>query len=427
MSRKCLLVLLSTSLVFPLLAGCLRRETKEITTLAWWITFSPDSDEYPTFQALAEAYTEKTGQAVELVSVPWDDIAPRGSVVTRLALAQESGAGPDLWGPVPHTWTGAFAQGGQALAIQAEQIEDAGQYQDAAMRAGQFDGKQYALPVLMSSIGLIYNKTLVPDPPQTFKELLDLVRDLTDARSERWGLVLPLLSQYHVYLFIDGYGGYIFGRTGDAYDPGDIGLNNEGAVRGIKFLSDLYVKEKLFPESLVDRASMYEDAVRLFAEGRAAMLIDGPWALAEIAASDIDFGIAPFPSLLDGADRPRPLSTVQVLYASAYSSQQDETLDLINYLAGPESIPDLYQALGGAPVRRDVMRQSEFRGDWQAKAWQDQAVTGVLLPNIPELDYVWSPWGQALDQAIPGLTPVQETLDSAVEQIRSYLEEDETP
>ena len=136
-------------------SGCLRRETEEVVALDWWITYAPESAEYAAFQALADAYAATTGYVIDLVSVPWDEIAPRGFGGNMLVDAQESGTGPDLWGPVPHTWTGVFATKGQALALEATQIEDAGQYLEAAMQACRYDGKQYALPVLIDSVSLI--------------------------------------------------------------------------------------------------------------------------------------------------------------------------------------------------------------------------------------------------------------------------------
>jgi arabinogalactan oligomer/maltooligosaccharide transport system substrate-binding protein len=157
------------------------------------------------------------------------------------------------------------------------------------------------------------------------------------------------------------------------------------------------------------------------------MLLDGYWVLSDVRASDVRYGVATIPKLPETSDRPRPLSIVQAVYASAYSDYPDEAIDLLNYLAGPESAPDLHRALGRVPVRRDVLRLSEFRENREIKAWRDQATIGVPLPNVPELDYVWGPWGRALDEAIPGLTPAQEALDRAVEQIKEAIGDEEAP
>jgi arabinogalactan oligomer/maltooligosaccharide transport system substrate-binding protein len=117
------------------------------------------------------------------------------------------------------------------------------------------------------------------------------------------------------------------------------------------------------------------------------------------------------------------LAIVQVIYVSAHSSHPDEAIDFANDLSSPENVSTLQQILGKAPVRRDILRSPAFKGNSEVKAWYDQAMLGTPLPNIPELSYVWRPWGQALDEAVPGLTPVQDALDRAVEEIKGDIEE----
>ncbi len=410
-----------TSVIALALAGCLSRKTQEPIKLRWWITFASDSIEYPAFQSIAEAYTKKTGQAVELVSVPWDDIAPRGTTPTKLALAQQSGKGPDVWGPVPHNWTSAFARDQQALAWEPAQIQQLNQYLDVALQACQFDQKQVALPVLMDTVALFYNKALVSSPPTTFDEMVTMAKGLTHPKEDRWGLALPLLSPYHIYPFIDGYGGYIFRCDAGLCQVGDMGLNNEGAVKGTQLLTRLYTKDKLLAEPLADRATMHERAIALFTAGRAAMLIEGSWALSPVRASGISYGIAPIPALPDTTSPPRPLSTVQAIIVSSRTPHPSEAMDLANHIASPESALTLYQVWGKIPVRQEALRSPQFADAPDSRVWRDQIARSLPLPNTPELGYVWAPWEQALEEAVPGFTPVPDALNQAVEQITGLL------
>jgi len=414
------LALLALCLVGLLLAGCLRRATPESIELTWWLTFAPGSPEYAAFQEIARTYTECTGYAVDLVSVPWTDILPRGTLDTQLSIAQASGDGPDVWGPVPHSWTGAFALKDQAAPLEAAQIESLYQYDRAALAACRVQETQYGLPVLADSVALIYNRDLVPDPPQTWDELMAIAKSLTDPEADRWGLVLPLLSQVHVYPFMQGYGGYLFACATEC-DPTDIGLNHEGSVRGVQFLSDLYLKERLFPPELVDREVMREHALRLFAKGRAGMLIDGPWVMRDLRASGIAFDVVPIPPLPDASDPPRPLVTYQAVYLSAHARHPDAALELLNHIASPDSMLLMWKAWSKVPVRRDALRLPEIREDYLTRHWREQIALGAASPNLPELQVVWGPWAQALLEAIPGYTPPGEALDRAVEQIRDYL------
>ncbi|MBN1937759.1 MAG: extracellular solute-binding protein [Anaerolineae bacterium] len=406
-----------------LLAGCLNRPTEETIALTWWITFAEDSAEYPAFQAIAEAFEAQTGYKIELVLVPWSDIAPRGYGSTRLMIAQKEGSGPDLWGPVPHNWTAGFVAEEQVLALDRTRIENAIHYLDAALWSCQVGDAQYGLPVLFDSVALIYNKKLVAAPPKSFDELLALARAQTDPEQDHWGLVLPLLSQYHTYPFIEGYGGYAFRCERAECNFDDIGLNSEGAVRGVQLLSDLYLKEKLFPEPLIDRAVMNSYALNLFTAGRAAMLIDGPWVVSQIEAAGVDYGVASLPALPGSTRAPRPFTVFQAMYVAADTAHADESIALINYVASQRGVEVLQAALGRVPVRRDIIRSAAFRANDEVQGWYDQAVGGVLLPSLPEMDSLWYPWGYALEVAVPGLVPVQDALDQAVSEFKGYFKE----
>jgi len=386
-------------------------------TLTWWITASEDSEAYAAFEAIAQAYMEQTeGVEVELMSVPWDGMSPRGIGLSRLDQALESETGPDLWGPVPSKWTGSFVEKGQLAALDAAQLPAHIFYAGVALQACTVDSKLYGLPVLMDSLALIYNRQLVSEPPASFAELVSLAKQLAGGESKKWALALPLLSQYHIYPFLDGYGGYIFGQRDGAWDLRDIGLHSEGAVRGIRYLSNLYTRENLFPDALADRAVMYSLPIELFAAGQAATLIEGAWVLPQLEARGIDYGVAPIPLLPGSEETPRSLTLVQAIYVSATSQHPQETLDLVSYLAGEESTVSLQRALGTIPVRRDLLRNAALRSDPALRTWYDLASAGVPLPNVSELDALWLPWGQALEVAIPGLTPADEALQAAVEQ-----------
>jgi arabinogalactan oligomer/maltooligosaccharide transport system substrate-binding protein len=242
---------------------------------------------------------------------------------------------------------------------------------------------------------------------------------------------------------MDGYGGYIVAcktarsetapddvpqadaaasstRSEHDYlcDPADMGLSNSGAVQGIQLLADLYASEQLFPPALADPSLMHEQSLQLFTSGRAAMLIDGPWILPSLYDSEVDYGVASLPVLPGASRAPRPLTVVHSLVANAQTDHPDQVLDLMAHIADTTSIVALSGALNRPPARRDVLREPQTA---HLRNWREQALAGVLLPPLPELDVVWSPWARALAEAIPGLRPAQEALDQAVEQVQTTL------
>jgi arabinogalactan oligomer/maltooligosaccharide transport system substrate-binding protein len=421
-------ILAGLALALVLLSGACQwgAEPDPPTVLTWWITYSKDSQEYSAFEAIAQAYTEQIeGIEIELVSVPWDGIAPRGIGLSQLDQALDPGPGPDLWGPVPCKWTGPLVDKKQVAALDAADLPGQVFYPDVAVQACSVSDALYSLPVLMDAAALIYNRELVPEPPAAFADLVSLGKQLAGGEEKKWALALPLLSQYHIYPFLDGYGGYIFGRGENGWESQDVGLQNEGAVRGTRYLSSLYTSQHLFPDALADRAVMYDRSVEFFTSGQAAALIEGSWVLPQLEASGIDYGVAPIPLLPGSEETPRSLTLVQGIYVSATSEHPQETLDFLSYLGGEEGAIALQHAMGTIPVRRDLLRNSAVRDTPALRTWYDLASAGVALPNISDLDTIWQPWGEALEVAIPGLTPADQALQDAVAQSELLPPEEE--
>jgi maltose-binding protein MalE len=114
---------------------------------------------------------------------------------------------------------------------------------------------------------------------------------------------------------------------------------------------------------------------------------------------------------------------VHGLIANAFTEHPGQVVELMNHVASPENIAALSGTLNKPPARRDVVRQAQLE---HARLWYEQASHGALLPPIPELDVIWTPWARALAEAVPGLRPVQEAMDEAMEQIRESLGQQDT-
>src|SRR5690606_27904048 len=171
------------------------------------------------------------------------------------------------------------------------------------------------VPIAFESIGLIYNKALVPTPPATWDELLDMAAALTDREQGYYGFLLQMPDPYHTFPLFSATGGYVFGQNPDGtLNPLDVGLNNEGSVRGLQLF------DQLLEEGLVPVGTDYNTATSLFYQGNVGMIITGPWALGDAINAGIDFGFARIP-LIDG-QQPKPFVGVQGFMVSSFSKNK---------------------------------------------------------------------------------------------------------
>lgn len=380
--------------------------------LVWWSNYAEGSSELTALKAVAEAYARSTGHRIDLVTVPWDELRK------KLATASQAGEGPEVMGPVPHDWFGALAKQELAAPLPADALEARDQYLRASLDAVTYGGKLYGFPLFIESVALIRNRRLVPQAPRTWDELLSVAKELT--KGDQYGFLMPILDQYHTYGFVTGHGGYIFKWENGAYNITDIGLASDGAVKGFEFIRDLNLKHRLFPEALLERKNMFAVTTGKFEEGKAGMMIGGPWTIPGARKARIDYGISVLPKLPNGADM-QPFSGVQALMVGNHAKNRDQAFGLARFATTPDSVVTLWKAFAKVPVRQDVLARPDLKSDPEIQVWSEQAALALPMPNIPEMGAVWKPWGDALDVIVPGKAEVKPTLERAVQQIREGI------
>lgn len=400
--------------------GAYQPQGPKVDRLVLWTRSTPDAPNNTEWQNLtnvAKAYEAAVGTPIELATVPDADFR------NRMSVAAPSGEGPDVFGPLAHDWLGEFAIQGIAMEIPESALDNPDDFVQTGLDLSQVDGTLYALPVFIESVALLYNREMVPLPPQTWDELVQVATELT--QGDIYGFGFPLLEQYHEGAFFMGFGSYIFEHDATGFDTENIGLNNPGGVEASKFLRDMYHDKKPpMPEAAIDRTNMHTVQEGMMEAGQLAMTINGPWREAPLSLAGIDYGVAILPTLPNG-EAMRPFVGVQAFLANAYSKQPEAALDFLRFATSTESVIELYKGFIKVPVRQSALQAPELQENPHLAVWADQASQGEAMPNIPAMGQVWTPWGAAMDAIIPPDAPddqIQQYLDDAVAQIREAIE-----
>jgi arabinogalactan oligomer/maltooligosaccharide transport system substrate-binding protein len=359
-----------------------------------------DANQLKAVEQISEAYTKKTGIEVEVTPVSGAE------QVQKLALAAPSGKGPDLFYQ-PQDRLGDVVAQGLAEPVSMDGAEADG-YSDAAIEAVRYDGKTYGYPISVETYALYYNKDLASSPPATFEETASATKSLTDPGADRYGfLIVP--DFYYAIPFIANYGGYIFGGEPGSYDVSDIGLNNEGAIAGLKAYQQ-FMSRTSIPQTLTT-----DIMDTLFTEGKAAMIVDGLWSLKTFEEKLGDkLGTAPLPSV-NGKSSPSFVG-VKSWFVSSYSSSKAWAMDLAAFLTNDENAGIYHDVTGEIPARTAALEQI---GDPLYKGFVDQIASGIPMPNVPEMTSVWE-MDNAVDFILKG-DDVTSVLDETVEKIRQQI------
>lgn len=399
--RKLLIFTISLTLI---LGTVFAAGAKEAGVLEIWT----DKVRYEILKPIAEDFEDDYSVDVELSQINYDDIR------SQFNKAAPSDEGPDLLIGA-HDWTGELAQNGLLEPIlMSEDLKD--KFTEVSLEAFTYDGDIYGLPYSMEAIALIYNKELVEEAPESWSELMDVSRELTNPEKKQYGFVYPgTADPYHTYPFISAYGGYIFEYDG-GFNPNNLGLTTEGALKGLRILDEMY-ETGLIPEGID-----YSTSQGLFTEGDAGMWMTGPWAISGIKKAEIDFGVTKIPPM--EGNQPKPFVGVNGFYLSSYA--EDTVLAnefLTNYIATEEVMTELYEKGNRPPVYKPVREKA--KDDPTTAAFLDSASVGTPMPNIPEMNATWGALTDKLQLISQQKQEPKAAMESAEEIIKQAISEGE--
>lgn len=359
------------------------------------------------FEDIAKGFTEKTGVTVEIV--PYTGV----NATDKLALDGPAGNGGDVY----------VQGGGAALAKGVDQglfkeladgVIDVSVFTESTIEDYRYNGALYGIPMGAETPALIYNKDLISEIPDTWEGLMEVCGAMTDIENDTYGFLMDVTNPYFANALYDANGGYIFAKTEAGYDTADIGLNNDGTKDMVKqFVS-------YFDQGLWQRNMAFDVMEKKFTEGRAAVIYDGPWAVAGYKEAGIDIGIAPLPKLANG-NVPRTFSGSYGLAISEFTQNEAAAVEFLKYVMNEENIMAYCNATNRIPSLKSCNELDEIKNDNIRSSFAKQLESSIPQPNVPEMDLIYGPMIDALTLIISQNDDVDTTLDKAVSQIKEQI------
>ncbi|MNS98671.1 Maltose/maltodextrin-binding protein precursor [compost metagenome] len=215
---------------------------------------------------------------------------------------------------------------------------------------------------------------------------------------------------YFNYPFIATTGGYIYGKDGT--DKDDVGINNAGAIEGLKVYQSL---KEVLP---VKSGDITPDIKRsLFNSGDVAMDLNGPWELAGYKAALGDkLGVAPIPSI--GGKPAISLAGIKAWYVNAYTKYPNAAKLFAEFSSSKDAQLLLNQKVGSIPTNNEALESDQIKSDPYISAFAEQTKNSQPMPSIPEMGNVWSPVNAALPEIWDNGKDPKDTMDKAAQQIK---------
>lgn len=255
---------------------------------------------------------------------------------------------------------------------------------------------------------LVYNKDLVPEPPESISELIrmgeNLTRDLDgDGKPDRYALAWNYTEPFFAVPFISGYGGWIMDENSRPT------LNTDAVVKAAQLIYDLANEEKIIPQECD-----YEIANALFLDGYAAMIINGPWSWGTYLENNIAIGIARIPKINETGLWPAPM--VSSMGYSINVNLEDEKLsiatELVKFLTSTEVQLTFARAMGTVPSRKKAFNDTLITNNKIIQSSIDQMKVARVMPVVTELRWIWDAMRPSYQSIFTGrTTPKQAAIE----------------
>ncbi len=383
----------------------------EDVTLTLW---SLDKDIQPAPNLVKEFNAQNNGIKIEYRLIQFDD------VVTEAMRAYATGQAPDIIA-VDNPEHALFSSRGAFLdltdMIKGSQVIKPENYFPGPLKSVEWDGKYYGIPKATNTIALYYNKDMFKakgldpnKPPQTWDELVEDARKLTDPAKNVYGLAFSAkANEEGTFQFLPWAQ-----MAGGGYEH----INSDGAVKALTTWKTI-MDEKLASPDTLTRGQW--DSTGTFNSGNAAMAISGPWELDRMMKeAKFDWGVALLPVPQDGAERSSAMGDFNwAVFAS--TKHPAEAFKALEFFASQDD--KMFKNYGQLPARSDITipETGEKLKDEALKVFIEQLKYAKPRGPHPQWPKISKAIQDAIQAALTGQMSPKDALDQAADKIKAVL------
>ncbi len=336
-----------------------------------------------------------------------------GEALNKFKIAALAGDGPDVFRS-DIGWVAELAKMGVLEPLdKLVSLEDQKDYLDAAMRYFKYSGKTWGVPQVTDSLALLYNKKLFQaknlKEPQTMQEFITAAQQLTDEKKGLYGFAM-IPKGYFLLPFIWSYGGDLVDEKSR-----QVLIKTAEATAGMQAFIDLALKYKVTGPS-VDFVNGYTNAITGFKEGKYAMMINGPWSIAEVLTGSAfkdaeNLGVAVIPKGPQGQSGSPIGGHGYVVYRGSKNIPAAYTL--IDFLNKPKNQVRFALEKSLLPTRQSVYDGPELKKQVFIQKFWAQLQASRSRPVIPEGALLY----KALDDNLQSVMKNKASSDTAIESV----------
>lgn len=326
--------------------------------------------------------------------ISWEYV-PMADFIRTLSFSQSGERMPDLV-LADNPDIGSLIKLGM-LADITDQLKEtvlAEEYYGEVWKSVEYGKRYYGVPFCCNNTAIIYNKRMFRDKdlevPTTWDEFMDTAASLTK-EGNCYGFAMSAVSgEQGAFQFMP----WMLAAGADAYR-----MAGNGCKEAF-FLIDGLLKKKYMPNDCLNWSQ--NDLTKSFLEGKTAMIENGPWAMAELEESGMEFGVFEFP-----AHKSQGVVVGGEVLAAVKDKNVQGAVSFINYYNKKEVMEDICQVTRNIPPKVELA-QSFGQKNPQYQVFVSQMEDGISRKSIKDWKKVCNALSDSLNKMFGSGESVEE-------------------
>ncbi|MFJ3085485.1 extracellular solute-binding protein [Streptomyces sp. NPDC086838] len=381
-------------------------------TVTWWDTSTAGSED-KVFKKIAEGF-EKLHPKVDVkyVNVPF------GDAQNKFKNAAQAGSGaPDVIRSEV-AWTPEFADLGYLAPLDGTPaLQKQDDFLKQAAASTKYDGKTYAVPQVIDSMGIFYNKKIFKEAGVKVPTTIDELKTVSKKIKSKTGKTGFYLRGDDAYWFLS----FLYGEGGDMVSAPDktVTIDNAAGVKAMKVVKDLVDSGA----AKTDATDGWDNMQASFKDGDVAMMINGPWAVADTYTGKefkdkANLGVAPVPAGSVAQGAPQGGHNLAV-YAG--SKNLDASYAFVDYMTSVDTQAQVTKELNLLPTRTSAYAKEDVVNNEIVGFFKPVVESAVERPWIPETGSLFAPLVTEYTKVLTGQTTPEKAVKTTGDSYRKLL------
>ena len=297
---------------------------------------------------------------------------------------------------------------------------------DAGKEAVTVDDVPRAVPAFIDNLAVVYNKKIFddagvdyPTDDWTWDDFLKTAAELNDPDAGIVGFGWPGTGDedttWRIWPLVWQQGGDIVSEDGDS-----VGFDGASGEAALNVVAQAASDDSVY----IDSTAGSERMQQLFASGKMAMNVAGPYTLPEYVDAKVDYGVASMPSFGDEH------TTIAGPDTWAIFDNGDErvaaALEFMDWFSQPEQQLRWISEAGSLPLTNDVQDAPGYADYEKSLPGLDKFIENTDLARtratIPEYPQISQAMGKAVASVLYGEADPSEALSQAVDTSNNELQ-----